>query len=65
VTATDPSLNTSRSCLTVVVPRSTSAADLSAVNAEAAAAATQCQATGFPPAGYFVVGDGPVVGPKQ
>jgi len=39
-----------------------SAADLSAVNAQAAAAASQC---GTIPAGYFVVGDGPVVGPKQ
>lgn len=24
-----------------------------------------CQATGLPPAGWFVVGDGLVVGPKQ
>src|SRR5436305_4537931 len=65
VTATDPSLNTSRRCLTVVVPKSSSAADTNAVSAEAAAAAAQCQATGFPPAGYVVVGDGPIVGPKQ
>jgi hypothetical protein len=65
VTATDPSLNTSRRCLTVTVPRSSSSADTDAVNAEAAAAAAQCQASGFPPAGYVVVGDGPVVGPKQ
>jgi hypothetical protein len=65
VTAIDPSLNTSRRCVTVVVPKSTSTSDVNAVNAEAAAAASQCQATGFPPAGYFVVGDGPVVGPQQ
>jgi hypothetical protein len=65
VTATDPSLNTSRRCVTVVVPKSTSTSDVSAVNAEAAAASSQCQATGFPPPGYFVVGDGPVFGPKQ
>jgi hypothetical protein len=65
VTATDPSMNTSRRCVTVVVPKSSSSDDVNAVNAEAAAAASQCQATGFPPAGYFVVGDGPVLGPKQ
>lgn len=65
VTATDPSLNTSRRCITVVVPKSTSSGDVDAVNAEAAAAASQCQATGFPPAGYAIVGDGPLVGPKQ
>ena len=64
VTATDPSLNTTRRCVPVVVPKSTSAADVSAVNAAAAAAAAQCQAGGVP-AGYFVVGDGPTIGPKQ
>jgi hypothetical protein len=35
------------------------------VLAQAAAAGAVCQATGHPPAGYFVVGDGPVLGPKQ
>jgi len=35
---------------------------VNAVNAQAAAAASQC---GTIPAGYFVVGDGPTVGPKQ
>src|SRR5205085_78424 len=65
VTATDASLNTSRRCLTVVVPKSSSTADVNAVTAEAAAAAAQCQATGLAPSGYFVVGDGPVIGPKQ
>jgi hypothetical protein len=64
VTATDPSLNTTRRCVPVVVPKSTSAADVSAVNAAAATAAAPCQAAGVP-AGYFVVGDGPTIGPKQ
>jgi len=64
VTATDPSLNTTRRCVPVVVPKSSSAADVNAVNAAAAAAAAQCQASGVP-AGYFVVGDGPTIGPKQ
>jgi VCBS repeat-containing protein len=62
ITATDASSNTSHACATVVVPKSMSAADVSAVNAQAAAAVSQC---GTIPAGYFVVGDGPVVGPKQ
>lgn len=62
ITATDASSNTSHACATVVVPKSMSAADGNAVNAQAAAATSQC---GTIPAGYFVVGDGPVVGPKQ
>lgn len=63
VTATDAAANTSYSCLTAVAPKSQSAASIAAVNAEAAAAGTPC--TGAAPAGWFVVGDGPVVGPKQ
>jgi Bacterial Ig domain len=62
VTATDASSNTSHACATAVVPKSMSAADVNAVNAQAAAAVSQC---GTIPVGYFVVGDGPVVGPKQ
>jgi hypothetical protein len=64
VVATDPSDNVSRECLTVVVPKSQSAADIAAVNAAAAAAAAFCEANGAPPAGYFVVGDGPIIGSK-
>ncbi len=66
ITATDPSNNVTHACLTVVVPKSQSAADINAVNAQAAAAAAYCDThNGAPPPGYFVVGDGPVVGPKQ
>jgi hypothetical protein len=65
VTATDGSSNTSRACLSAVVPKSQSAADVSSVNLQAQAARAQCTATGTPPAGYFVVGDGPVIGPKR
>ena len=65
VTATDAFANTSHQCVAAVVPKSLSAADLSAVNAMASAAAGVCNSTGHPPAGYFVVGDGPVIGPKQ
>jgi CSLREA domain-containing protein len=64
IVATDPSGNESRECLTVVVPKSQSSADIAAVNAAAAAAAAFCEANGAPPAGYFVVGDGPIVGSK-
>jgi hypothetical protein len=60
ITATDEFSNTSNKCLTVVVPRSQSPADVASVNNQAAAAQAQC--TG---AGMFPVGDGPVVGPWQ
>ncbi len=40
------------------IPRSTSLVRLFA-------ALAYCVANGAPPAAYFVVGDGPVVGPKQ
>ncbi len=52
VTATDAYGNTSATCLTVTVPKSSSAADVASVNAQAAAAQAQC--TG---AGLFVIGD--------
>jgi len=60
VKSTDSSSNTSYACLTVVVPKSLSAADVHAVNVQAAAAKASCNG-----AGMFIVGDGPVVGPKQ
>lgn len=62
VTATDASSNTTYACATVAVPKSMSSADVNEANAQAAAAVSQC---GTIPAGYFLVGDGPVVGPKQ
>jgi Bacterial Ig domain len=66
IKATDQSNNSSYSYCTVVVPHSQSKADLSAGNAQAAAAVAAFVSNGNnPPAGYFVVGDGPVVGPKQ
>ncbi len=63
--ASDASGNTGYSCNTVTVPLSNNASHRAAVNAQAAAAAAQCQETGAPPAGYEVVGDGPTIGPKQ
>jgi hypothetical protein len=66
IKATDQSNNTSYSYCTVVVPHSQSKADLSAVNAQAAAAVAAFVSNGNnPPAGFFLVGDGPTVGPKQ
>ena len=66
VTATDPSNNVSHACLTVVVPLNQSQSDIDSVNAQAAAAMSYCEThNGAPPPGFFVVGDGPVVGPKQ
>ena len=66
IAATDQSDNTSYSYCTVVVPHSQSKAALSAVNAQAAAAVAAFVSNGNnPPAGYFLVGDGAVVGPKQ
>ncbi|HVE72391.1 MAG TPA: cadherin-like domain-containing protein [Thermoanaerobaculia bacterium] len=51
VTATDPYGNTSTTCLTVTVPKSSSAADVASVTAQAAAGQSQCMG-----AGLFVVG---------
>lgn len=61
----DPSNNSSRKCLSVVVPKSQSASDIAFVNAAAAVARAFCEGSGTPPAGYFVVGDGPVINPHS
>jgi len=51
---------------TVVVPRDSSAAGLASVLNQAAVAASYTNSNnGAMPPGYFVVGDGPVIGPKQ
>ena len=60
VTAADASSNTSRKCVAVVVPKSLSTAHVNAINAQAQAAVASCSASGL-----FIVGDGPVAGPKQ
>lgn len=66
IIATDAANNQSVSYCTVVVPKSQSKASVNSINAEAAAAVAAFVANGNnPPAGYFVVGDGPTVGPKQ
>ncbi|HEY5884521.1 MAG TPA: DNA/RNA non-specific endonuclease, partial [Pyrinomonadaceae bacterium] len=66
VTATDGSGGTDRSYHTVVVPKNNKQANINAVIAEAAAAQAFAEANGgTPPAGYFVIGDGAIIGPKQ
>jgi len=66
VKVTDAAGNVSVTVATVVVPKSNSSAAGNAVNAQAAAAATYALANGgAPPPGYFVIGDGPIIGPKQ
>lgn len=52
-------------CNTVIVPLSNSAAHQQVAIAKAAAALEYCRANGAPPTGYFAVGDGPPLGPKQ
>ncbi|MFZ0062880.1 MAG: DNA/RNA non-specific endonuclease [Pyrinomonadaceae bacterium] len=66
VTATDPSGGVTRNYHTVVVPKSNKQANVDLVNAQAAAALSYAQANnGAAPPGYFVIGDGPIIGPKQ
>ncbi|HKR58654.1 MAG TPA: DNA/RNA non-specific endonuclease, partial [Pyrinomonadaceae bacterium] len=67
VTATDASGGVDRNYHTVVVPKNNKAANVNAVIAEAAAAAAVAESNGdgTPPPGYFVIGDGPIIGPKQ
>jgi len=51
---------------TVVAPKSASPANVASVNSQAAAAKSFADANnGAPPAGYFVIGDGPIIGNKQ
>jgi hypothetical protein len=66
VKSTDSAGTIAPSCNTVVVPHSQSQNDKNAVDAHAAAAQLFClQHAGAAPPGFFVVGNGPVIGPKQ
>ena len=69
VKAMDGAGNFSLSTSTVVVPKSTSAASINAVNSLAAAARAfalnPANKNSPQPPGYFVIGDGPVIGSKQ
>jgi hypothetical protein len=54
------------SCSTVAVPKSQSPASISAIKTAADSVRAACLAgNGAVPTGYYVVGDGPVIGPKQ
>jgi endonuclease G len=66
VTATDSSNNITRNYHTVVVPKSNKQTNIDSVNAQAAAAVFYASNNnGAPPPGYFIIGDGPIIGPKQ
>jgi hypothetical protein len=65
ITATDHAGNSSAASQTVVVPKSQAQKDVDSVNAQATAARNYFILHGTPPPGYFLIGDGPVIGPKQ
>ncbi|MEX2121168.1 MAG: immunoglobulin-like domain-containing protein [Pirellulales bacterium] len=72
VTATDESGNVGFDCATVVVPHDRSRRSVQSVRDQAARAERLCPAfaafatgNGPLPGGYFIIGDGPVLGPKQ
>lgn len=66
VKATDAAGATGFATTTVVVPHKANAAGLSSVSAQAAAAKAYADSHGgSPPSGFFVIGDGPVIGPLQ
>jgi hypothetical protein len=66
VRTSDGTGNGAFSCSTVTVPANQSAAGKSSVAAQAAAAKTFCTTNaGAPPPGFVLVGNGPVIGPKQ
>lgn len=66
VMATDTAGGTGFATTTVVVPHDSSEGSISSINSQAAAAKNYADThNGAPPAGYVVVGTGPVDGPKQ
>jgi len=66
VKASDAAGGTGFATSIVVVPKSSSAANISSINAQAAASKAFADThSGGPPPGYFIMGDGPVIGPKQ
>jgi uncharacterized repeat protein (TIGR01451 family) len=66
VKATDTAGGTGFSTATIVVPKSSSPTDVASVNAQAAAAKAFADSNqGTAPPGYFVIGDGPIIGSKQ
>jgi HYR domain len=65
-TTTDSSGNVGFCSSTVVVPHDQSPASIAGVNAMAASATAWAAGhNGAPPSGYVLIGNGPIVGPKQ
>jgi hypothetical protein len=66
VRTSDGAGNGAFSCTTVTAPNGVGGPPTASVAAQAAAAQTFCTNNGgAAPAGFFLVGDGPVIGPKQ
>ena len=65
VTATDFAGNVGMSCQSVVVPLAHQPASLSSVEGLAASAVAFCKASSSNNMGYFVIGNGPIIGPLQ
>lgn len=63
--ATDECGNVGHDCCTVTVPHNESRAARMSVAAQAIAAEDECILTGAPPVDFVLVGDGPILGPKQ
>jgi murein DD-endopeptidase MepM/ murein hydrolase activator NlpD len=61
----DGSGNTAHDCCTVTVPHGTSSENVALANVQATAARSSCLANGAAPSSFFLVGNGPVSGPKQ
>jgi hypothetical protein len=65
VSATDAAGLSGHACCSVVVPHAGSRTAADAVRARAAAAEAVCRTTGAPPSDFALLGDGPIIGPKQ
>ena len=65
VRAQDAAGNVGFDCCTVVVPKSKSKKHIADVDAQATVAELLCLVDGLPPSGFVLVGEGPVIGPKQ
>jgi hypothetical protein len=65
VTATDAAGNVSRCCRTVTVAHDQTKASVASVASQAAAARAYCEQHGTAPPGYFVIGDGQIIGTLQ
>jgi hypothetical protein len=50
---------------TVVCPKNLTSKQVTSVLTQAATAKAYFLANNAPPPGYFVIGDGPIIGPKQ